>query len=92
MPTYDYRCQKCGHEFELIQMITEDPVKDCPRCGGKVERLIGTGACIIFKGSGFYQTDYRSDEYKKAAKADRPTTSDSSSNKKEKKSTKKKTD
>ena len=92
MPTYDYRCQKCGHEFELLQMITEDPVKDCPRCSGKVERLIGTGACIIFKGSGFYQTDYRSDEYKKAAKADRPTTSDSSSSKNGKKSTKKKTD
>ena len=73
MPTYDYKCQACGHEFEKFQSITSPVVRKCPRCGKiKVRRLIGTGAGIIFKGSGFYQTDYRSDAYKQSAKNDKP--------------------
>jgi putative FmdB family regulatory protein len=71
MPTYDYKCKACGHAFELFQSMTTAPVKTCPKCGKKkVERLIGTGAAVLFKGSGFYITDYRSDSYKKAAEAD----------------------
>lgn len=73
MPTYDYRCTACAHEFELFQSM-RDPVKrKCPECGrSALERLIGTGAAILFKGSGFYETDYRSESYKKAADADKP--------------------
>ena len=71
MPTYEYRCKACGHEFELFQLITEEPAKECPTCGGEVERLISV-AGLLFKGSGFYITDYRSDSYKKAASADKP--------------------
>jgi len=60
MPTYEYRCKKCKHTFEEFQSITAEPVRVCPECGRKsVERLIGTGAGIIFKGSGFYETDYK---------------------------------
>lgn len=71
MPTYDYRCNACGHEFEEFQSITASPLRKCPDCGkSALRRLIGTGAGIIFKGSGFYETDYRSDSYKQAAKAD----------------------
>lgn len=70
MPTYDYRCHKCGHLFELLQSMKDEPIKVCPQCGGEVERLIGAGAGLIFKGSGFYITDYRSESYKKAEKAD----------------------
>ena len=71
MPTYEYECLEAGHRFEEFQSITAAPLVDCPICGGKVRRLISGGAGIIFKGSGFYQTDYRSDSYRKAAKADR---------------------
>ncbi len=71
MPTYDYECKSCGHRYELFQSITAEPVKKCPSCQrSTARRLIGTGASIIFKGSGFYQTDYRSESYKKAAKAE----------------------
>lgn len=71
MPTYDYACNACGHTFELFQSITAKPIKKCPSCKkSSAKRLIGTGASIIFKGSGFYQTDYRSEGYKKAAKAE----------------------
>ena len=71
MPTYSYQCAACGHEFDRFQQITEKPVKVCPSCSRrKVRRLISGGAGIIFKGSGFYQTDYRSEEYKSRAKAD----------------------
>jgi putative FmdB family regulatory protein len=68
MPTYEYECQRCSHRFERFQGIKDEPVKRCPKCKGKVARLIGTGAGVIFKGSGFYTTDYRSDSYRKAAK------------------------
>ncbi|MFO0861764.1 MAG: zinc ribbon domain-containing protein [Phycisphaerales bacterium] len=71
MPTYDYKCKACGHEFEEFQSMTAPVLKKCPKCGkNQLERLIGTGAALMFKGSGFYITDYRSDSYKKAAKAD----------------------
>jgi putative FmdB family regulatory protein len=72
MPTYDYVCDACKHEFELYQSIKDDAKKQCPECGKKkLRRLIGPGAAIVFKGSGFYTTDYRSDAYKKAAAADK---------------------
>src|SRR5580700_5676539 len=73
MPTYDYVCDACKHEFELYQSIKDDAKKQCPECGKKkLRRLIGGGAAIVFKGSGFYTTDYRSESYKKAAAADKP--------------------
>src|SRR5262247_4008861 len=72
MPTYEYRCGACSHEFEEFQSITAPVKRKCPKCGkSKLERLIGTGAGIIFKGGGFYETDYRSDSYKKSAEADK---------------------
>ncbi len=75
MPTYDYRCDACEHAFDQFQSITAEPLKKCPSCGkSKLRRLIGTGGGIIFKGSGFYQTDYRSESYKKAADSDKPKT------------------
>ena len=75
MPTYDYECTVCAHKFEKFQSIKARPLRKCPECGGKVQRLIGMGAAILFKGSGFYETDYRSAEYKKQAKADTPAAS-----------------
>ncbi len=72
MPTYDYECTKCGHIFEKYQSITAAAIKKCPECAGHVRRLIGAGAALIFKGSGFYATDYRSSEYKVSAKKDKP--------------------
>ena len=70
MPTYDYECEGCGHAFELFQPITEGVKKKCPECKKlKLRRLFGTGAAIVFKGSGFYETDYRSESYKKGAAA-----------------------
>lgn len=68
MPTYEYECEKCGHRFELFQSMSEEPRKRCPKCRGKVRRLIGTGAGMIFKGAGFYVTDYRSESYKEQKK------------------------
>jgi len=71
MPTYDYECSSCGHEFEVFQPMTAALVRKCPSCGKhKVKRLIGTGGALIFKGSGFYATDYRSSSYKEDAKKD----------------------
>ena len=71
MPTYDYECEACNHTFEEFQGINDPILKKCPECKkNKLQRLFGTGAAIVFKGSGFYQTDYRSEGYKKAAKAD----------------------
>ena len=80
MPTYEYSCQKCGQNFEAFQSMRDEPFRQCPKelCRlpkwghGKVKRLLGTGAGIIFKGSGFYGTDYRSDSYKEAAKKESP--------------------
>ena len=79
MPTYEYRCGKCGEAFERFQSITSDPVADCPHCGGKdtVERLISGGSGLIFKGSGFYITDYRSSSYEASAKKDKDSSSPS---------------
>ena len=69
MPTYDYECDACGHKFELFQSISEPVKKKCPECGKlKLRRLFGTGAAVVFKGSGFYQTDYRSESYKKGGR------------------------
>jgi putative FmdB family regulatory protein len=71
MPTYDYRCDACEHQFEEFQSFSDKALVKCPACGKrKLRRLFGTGAGFIFKGSGFYETDYRSDSYKQAAKAD----------------------
>jgi putative FmdB family regulatory protein len=71
MPTYEYHCDSCEHEFEEFQSFSEKPLKKCPECGkSKLRRLFGTGAAVLFKGSGFYQTDYRSESYKAAAKAE----------------------
>lgn len=70
MPTYEYKCLECGHQFELFQKITEEPVNECPQCKGHVKRLIGMGAGPIFKGSGFYQTDYKSKTSKSETKVD----------------------
>jgi putative FmdB family regulatory protein len=93
MPTYDYQCKACQHRWEMFQSIKADPEKKCPKCGKrKAERVIGPGAGILFKGSGFYQTDYRSSAYKKAAEADKKSSegsnakSESSSTKSESKS------
>lgn len=72
MPTYEYLCSNCDHEWEAYQAISAKPLRKCPRCGKmKAERLISSGGGIIFKGSGFYQTDYRSESYKEGASADR---------------------
>lgn len=72
MPTYDYECAACGHAWEMFQQITENPKRVCPECKKrKARRLLGTGSAVLFKGPGFYQTDYRSESYKKAAKADK---------------------
>ncbi len=71
MPTYDYVCQKCGHEFDQYQSIKDDPLKKCPKCKKQgLKRKIGGGAGLLFKGSGFYITDYRSEGYKKDAKSE----------------------
>ncbi|HEY1602438.1 MAG TPA: zinc ribbon domain-containing protein [Pirellulales bacterium] len=83
MPTYDYVCDGCGHAFELFQGINDAVKKKCPKCGKqKLRRLFGTGAAIVFKGSGFYTTDYRSDSYKKRAAADKPASDSKSSDNK----------
>ncbi len=77
MPTYDYVCEACNHEFELFQSIKDSPKRKCPECGRlRLRRLIGPGAAIVFKGSGFYQTDYRSESYKKGAAAEKKSKSD----------------
>lgn len=79
MPTYDYECSQCDNKWEVFQSIKANPLRKCPACGKlKAKRVIGAGAGIIFKGSGFYQTDYRSSSYKKAADADSKAQSESS--------------
>jgi len=78
VPTYDYKCNACDHRFELFQSMSEGIKRKCPECGKlKLERLIGTGSALIFKGSGFYETDYRSKDYAKAKEADSKAASDS---------------
>ncbi len=81
MPNYDYRCQKCDHLFEIFQKMSDPKLEDCPQddCSGKVKRLLGAGAGVIFKGSGFYQTDYRSDSYKKGASKEKGSSASSKS-------------
>ena len=88
MPTYDYECDNCGHSFELFQSISDRVKRKCPECGkSKLRRLFGTGAAVVFKGSGFYQTDYRSESYQKKAKAEKEAASGTSEKKSDKKST-----
>ena len=71
MPTYEYQCDACEHNFDEFESIKAEPLKKCPKCGKKkLRRVFGAGAAILFKGSGFYETDYRSESYKKSAKAD----------------------
>jgi len=91
MPTYQYRCTKCAHEFEEFQSITASPITFCPECEGFVERVITGGAGFLFKGSGFYITDYRNEKYKSDARKDTSSSissSSSSSNSKKSKKTK----
>jgi putative FmdB family regulatory protein len=90
MPTYEYQCQKCGLKFERFQNIKEEPIRKCPECSGSVKKLISAGAGIIFKGSGFYITDYRSDNYKKAEKNEKEPASDTKSTDSETKTKKEK--
>ncbi len=71
MPTYEYECSSCSHRFEEFQRISDPPLEKCPKCGGKLRRLPGPGAAVLFRGSGFYATDYRSEEYKRKAKAEK---------------------
>lgn len=85
MPTYDYKCSNCQELFEEFQKMTDPPLTKCKFCGGPVQRLISGGAGLIFKGSGFYITDYRSDSYKKDASKDKPSTVKSESKTKDKK-------
>jgi len=70
MPTYEYECQKCGHRFDEFQSMTAKPLVRCPKCKGKLKRLVGAGAGFLFKGSGFYATDYRSSSYQEKKKGD----------------------
>ncbi len=87
MPTYDYECDACEHKFELYQSISAEPEKVCPSCKKKkLRRLIGTGGAVMFKGSGFYQTDYRSESYKKSAASDSKSYSGGTESKSESKS------
>lgn len=81
MPTYEYECQKCGHHYELYQSIKDGPKRTCPKCHGRVKRLLGTGAGLIFKGSGFYSTDYRTPNYTAGAKKDSGASSPATSSK-----------
>lgn len=78
MPTYEYRCPSCQNEFEKLQKMSDEPVADCPVCGSAAERLLSAGAGLLFKGSGFYITDSRSDSYKKAARSEQSSGSNSS--------------
>lgn len=93
MPTYEYVCDGCGHEFEAFESIKADPQTVCPSCETeRLRRKIGAGAAILFKGSGFYQTDYRSESYKNAAKADKSSETSGSASKTESSSTSTKTE
>lgn len=82
MPTYDYKCEDCGHSFEVFQKMSDDPVSSCPKCNGKVRRLIGGGVGVIFKGSGFYVTDNRSNDSSKKRNTQETAAADKSQDKK----------
>jgi putative FmdB family regulatory protein len=89
MPTYDYECDACSHSFELFQSMSDPVQKKCPACGkNNLRRLFGTGGAVVFKGSGFYQTDYRSDSYTKGQKSEQKGSEDKSSDNKSDASTK----
>ena len=75
MPTYEYQCQKCKRQHDVSQSITAKPLTTCGKCGGKLKRLMGSGSGFLFKGSGFYITDYRSKSYQDAKKKDQPSSS-----------------
>ena len=79
MPTYEYECQKCQRSHEVFQSITAKPLKKCPRCGGRLKRMMGSGSGFLFRGSGFYITDYRSKGYKEAKKREESSGSSGSS-------------
>jgi putative FmdB family regulatory protein len=81
MPTYEYECQKCGHHFEVFQSISDKPKRTCPECRGRVKRLVGMGAGLIFKGSGFYITDHRKPSYREAARKESAAGTSASSSK-----------
>ena len=91
MPIFEYKCKDCGHHFEEFQSMSADPLTNCPKCDGSVQRLLGMGAGVLFKGSGFYETDYRSSGYSKDKAADKPKKSEPKKDKKSasKKNTKK---
>ena len=86
MPTYEYRCPECGNEFEKFGRMSDPPVTECPKCSAEAQRKISGGAGLVFKGSGFYITDYRGEGYKKAAESDKGGSSSSSGSKSESKS------
>lgn len=88
MPTYEYVCDRCEHRFELFQQMTDPVKRKCPECGRlALRRLVGAGAGVLFRGNGFYQTDYRSDSYRKAAEAEKKTADGGGKKKKEPKQT-----
>lgn len=91
MPTYEYQCETCGYKFEKFQSIREEPIKICSKCNGGVKRLISSGAGFIFKGKGFYITDYRSESYKKRQKEEQPASVSQKESKEQTKSEKKET-
>lgn len=92
MPTYEYKCKSCSRHFEFFQRITDQPKKMCPVCNTEtLKRLLGTGAGVLFKGSGFYQTDYRSSSYKKAAEKEKPAAAQKSPDSSKKEAPKKET-
>ena len=88
MPTYEYKCDDCGYRFEEFQSMTAEPLTECPQCGGHVERLISSGNGFLFKGSGFYITDYRSQSYKKGKEKEKKLANGSDSKKSDVKSAK----
>lgn len=89
MPTYEYMCENCGYQLEQFQAITAKPIRECPKCGKReLKRLIGSGSGVIFKGSGFYETDYRSETYKQAEKSEKDTTDTGTGDKKSETKTK----
>jgi putative FmdB family regulatory protein len=92
MPTYPYRCRTCDHEFEEFQSMSDEPLTVCPECGGEIHRIISGGAGLIFKGSGFYITDYRKDSYSKDAARDKSESSSSVGTEKTKKTETSKSD